>query len=320
MNLTLIKTLSILVLLMVGGCTLTSNAPDVITTPLAAPTNHFFFSSSQGEGKNEKGEIYTSEAVPTVASFFSQPKHTPTQPRIQVTSRITPEPSEIFRKWTKSIALYDDRIRPGWKILSSDMEVKTLGAEQARTGTAAISITPQKDLSQFYLVVEHSSEEVYLRNDVYSLTFFLSGGDDYIQLDELVLTILGSNQYPYYRFRDNSVDFGAQPYFSETRLYYLGLNRSIGPGEWAEVTIKLDDLIYDPNYQYFTGFYLKNDESFWRTFYIDDVSITMLVNEQPKGGNLSSEGEIEEVDLEGNPPSTNAPIPSPASSSPSRRE
>ena len=66
------------------------------------------------------------------------------------------------------------------------------------------------------------------------------------------------------------------PTFSETRLYFLGINRDIPPETWVNVEVWLDDLQYDPIYEYVTGFYIKNDEGFGQTFYVDAVRIIML--------------------------------------------
>ncbi|MCJ7701081.1 MAG: hypothetical protein MUO62_05825 [Anaerolineales bacterium] len=54
---------------------------------------------------------------------------------------------------------------------------------------------------------------------------------------------------------------------------------NVPPYTWAEVIIWLEDLVYDPYYDYVVGFYLKNDESYLQTFYIDDVRLVLTAGE-----------------------------------------
>ena len=61
--------------------------------------------------------------------------------------------------------------------------------------------------------------------------------------------------------------------FSETRLYFLDIKHTIPPDTWVEVVVWLDQLIYDPPYKYVTGVYIKNDQGFFNTFYVDHVSL-----------------------------------------------
>ena len=42
--------------------------------------------------------------------------------------------------------------------------------------------------------------------------------------------------------------------------------------------VNLDNLTYDPDYKYVTGFYIKNDAGFLQTVYIDDVNLLMIDN------------------------------------------
>jgi hypothetical protein len=67
-----------------------------------------------------------------------------------------------------------------------------------------------------------------------------------------------------------------EPAFSETRLYYLDINRTIPPDTWVLIEMWLDELAYEPDYEYVTGFYIKNNEGFAQTYYVDDVQLIML--------------------------------------------
>ena len=130
-----------------------------------------------------------------------------------------------------------------------------------------------------YFVVRQNADAVYYQDQVFGINFWLNSGDQVLLPDDLAITILGSNDYPYYVEDDQSAYIEGEFPFSETRLYFLGFNSSIPPDTWVEVMIVPDELIYDPVYTYITGFYLKNDEGFYNTFYIDDIRIILLAPE-----------------------------------------
>jgi hypothetical protein len=104
----------------------------------------------------------------------------------------------------------------------------------------------------------------------------LSSGADYISNTDLAVTVLGSNEYPYWVDGDNSVQNEISPVFSETRLSFLDVNRSIPPDTWVQVDVPIHKLIYDPDYTYVVGFYIKNDEGFISEFFIDDIELFAL--------------------------------------------
>ena len=53
----------------------------------------------------------------------------------------------------------------------------------------------------------------------------------------------------------------------------MHIKRAIPPNNWVEVVVWLDDRIYDPDYTNVTGMYIKNDQGFLDTFYIDDIKL-----------------------------------------------
>ena len=107
------------------------------------------------------------------------------------------------------------------------------------------------------------------------MRFWLHSDQDGLALSDLAVTVLGSNAQPTFDPQDHSVRVDADkgPFFSETRLYYLGFNHAISPDAWVLVEVWLDELPYDPDYVYLTGIYIKNDRDYRGRFYIDDVQL-----------------------------------------------
>ncbi len=181
------------------------------------------------------------------------------------------------------VVVYDEQLANHWSAEQSYWVDYDLAAtDYAYTGTTAIAITPDRHASKFFLTVESSPEAAYDRDEIIGVSFWLSGGANLIENDDLVVTVVGSNDYTYWVPDDTSVSDLLEndpredlPLFSETRLYYLDINRPIPPGTWVEVIVWLDDLIYDPPYNYITGIYLKNDEDFLQTYYIDQISFLL---------------------------------------------
>lgn len=68
-------------------------------------------------------------------------------------------------------------------------------------------------------------------------------------------------------------------------LAFLGINRSIPPETWVLIELYPEDREFDPPYDFFTGFYIKNSLGFVQPFYIDRIELTRLVRptdeEQP---------------------------------------
>jgi hypothetical protein len=189
--------------------------------------------------------------------------HTPLPP--------TPENPVVIR------AIYADELDLGWSTQNSeggDIDLQaTLFSYQ---GSDSIAFTPEIDFGSILFSVEESNPEPYLRSQVIGFSFWVYCETDYIGSGDLAVTVTGSNQYPYWIPTDDSVTNRFDPIFSETRLYFLGYNSDIPPKTWAEVSVVLDDLIYDPVYTYVTGLLIKSDEDFRNTVYIDQVDISLL--------------------------------------------
>jgi hypothetical protein len=225
--------------------------------------------------------------TPTVAGLFHPvtptsvaPIGTQTEPTHPVPTAVpaataTPQP-------LKELPIYDEQLRKNWSLANSDGMTFALDeAHVVSSGKVAAKITPTKDFGMLFFTVRKQSNEEYLRKQVLGVKFWLNSGPNGIRTSDLAVTVVGSNDFPYWVNDDTSVKVTGRvtqdlPLFSETRLYFLGINRDIEPNTWVEVDLWLDDNQYDPDYTYVTGIYIKNDKGFRGPFYIDRVSLITL--------------------------------------------
>jgi hypothetical protein len=171
--------------------------------------------------------------------------------------------------------VYDEELDPSWSLAHSwGMRYDLHGTAQVESGEVAMTITPQEDYGGLLFTLMPTSTLVYSRAEVVGLSFWLSS-DQFITPQDLAITVLGSNTYPYWVEGDDSAAPGQQEIFSETRLMYFDIQHDIPAGKWIEITVKLDKLGYDPLYTFVTGFYIKNDKDYRNPFYVDRV--VMLV-------------------------------------------
>jgi hypothetical protein len=246
---------------------------------LVSPTDHQYFSTTEDATRDDSRAPLSSQNIPTIASVFSQ-RGTATP-----ISTDTPAPTEDFptSKPTSTdyitLPVYADEFNQDWQMLQEGMEVSQVDTSNTHQGMAALSVTPLKDYGKLFFGVKPETSHAYPRSAVVGISLWINGGNNSIATSDLAVAIVGSNQYPYWDPEDRSVYYDAESPFSETRLYYLGFNHSIPPNTWVEIEVLIDNLIYDPDYKYVTGFYLKNDIGFLTTFYVDDVKLILLNGE-----------------------------------------
>jgi hypothetical protein len=178
------------------------------------------------------------------------------------------------------VPIYDEQLLPNWTLASSQaMNVDDQYVGFAENGSVSILAMPMQGASLLRFSVTPETSILYERDKIMAVSFQLSGGTSSVAPEDLAVAVLGSNDHPYWVAGDTSAQANGRvtnnesPLFSETRLYYLGFNRTIPATTWVEVVVWLEDLIYDPDYDYVTGFYIKNDESYQQPFYIDRVSL-----------------------------------------------
>ncbi|NJO84851.1 MAG: hypothetical protein HC828_20195 [Blastochloris sp.] len=182
----------------------------------------------------------------------------------------------------RKVPILLDELDPNWS-LENTWEIDYLLNSRTftRDNESVLAATPRRDFGALFFTVRPESTVAYTREQVYGISFWISGGRNPIYSDDLGISIIGSNYYPYWRSDDRSVRPMAEndpewPLFSETRLYYLGISEMIPENTWVEIVVWIDEREFDPEYKYITGFYIKNDSGFRDTLYIDDVNLLVL--------------------------------------------
>lgn len=245
------------VLWLVSGCTSKTNQDPVDLAP--TPTVHSVFSTIDQLDRSQ------SDSYPTLERPTPTPLPTLT-PRPQLDTRI--------------VTIYDDALHSDWSVDNS-REVDYLLQDTAfsYSGENSLSYAPKIEYADLAFTVNENSDEVYLRDDVLAVRFWLYSGDDYLENDDLAVSVVGSNAFPYWVADDDSVTVqDSLDLFPVTRLYYLDVDRDIPPETWIQIEVWLDELVFEPEYKYVTGIYLKNDEDFFRTVYLDDVELVIREN------------------------------------------
>ncbi|HRW07791.1 MAG TPA: hypothetical protein P5121_21965 [Caldilineaceae bacterium] len=184
----------------------------------------------------------------------------------------------------REVMLYDEGLLSGWTLEQSNGMSYSLNDEANRgvvlnsqTGLVnsgfTIRATPQTDYGVLFFTVPQTATNGYLRDDVLGISFWLGTGDEMIAPEDFAVSIRGSDRLPYWAAQDDEEFQRDYRDFSETRLYFLDLNRAIPPHTWTQITVWLDNLVFDPTYTYVTGFYIKNDIGIRTTFYVDKVAL-----------------------------------------------
>lgn len=184
------------------------------------------------------------------------------------------------------VLIYDDELNANWSVEHSVTTQSNLWDTthwfqqfhpqlEINSGATAIAVSPQADYGTIFFTVRPESTMSYKRSEVLGVSFWLNSGSDLLAKDDLAVAVIGSNEFPYWTQEDTSVFPANTGSFSETRLYYLQVNRAIPAHTWVNVIVWLDKLVYDPTYEYVTGFYIKNDIGFRNSYYIDRVALIM---------------------------------------------
>lgn len=228
-------------------------------------------------------------ATPTVSALFATPLPATTSPSISTAAaEPTPtllRPTETFdqqlsRSFTRS-TIYSDALDKNWSFNASSLvEVDTKNQAVVDTGKFSLEVTPKVGVTTLLFSIKSSIKEPILRKQVAGIHFRLSGGDNDIPNDSMAVSILGSNKNPFWVEDDKSVTVDREvtlemPVFSETRLYYLGFDRTIPADEWVDVTNWLKDRQFDPDYTYVTGIAIKVDQKALKRYYLDQVEVLL---------------------------------------------
>jgi hypothetical protein len=280
-----------------------NNAPPVTaqTTPNSKPTISDIFSSQIVTPTNGATLV---TGTPTIAPVFrgsvvisntqssdrsSIPTLVPIMSSITQTQGITSAVSATSRANPGTVSklaprldltekvVFDDEVNANWSLENSrGMKYNVKDPAQPKSGTVSISVTPQQDIGTLYFSVRKDAKENYLRSRVWGISVWVNSGRGTIGTEDIAMTVVGSNQYPYWVADDKSVLLDKVHFFSESKLYYLGVTREIPPNTWVELVVQIDKLPYDPDYKYVTGVYLKNGTGILNTFYIDRLTMLLI--------------------------------------------
>lgn len=168
--------------------------------------------------------------------------------------------------------IYDDQLDRAWSADDSwDIRLDLSSRKEVQSGAVSAAITPTKDYGAFFLALKEGGRTLPI-TDVIGVSLWINSGDDVLTPEDLAVTVIGSNDYTYWVKSDTSVELTDPRPFSESRLVHLGMNHSIPPHTWIEIVVRLDQLIYQPDFNYVTGVYVKNDKQFRQTYYVDRVA------------------------------------------------
>ena len=293
----MVKRLSLLIFILLAltaACTPSPTGQGPAIDGLAPTSNPFFGEQEGAEGVQPIGAGATSEAGLDPLGEGSETQATPTTLPTPVTTQLSTPPvttpgiattqpdgplsSGLSLTGTEyyTVTVFSEELSENWTLDNSQWVTVTLDSETAYQGDYALEWTPYEDFASLIFTVERVDNVSFNRPYVVGIRFWLSGGETWIEPEDLAITAIGSNQYPYWVPNDYSVQSRIQPIFSETRLEFLGLNQDIPPGEWVPITLLLNELQYDPPYSYVTGFYLKNDRNVLHPIYLDNVELIMV--------------------------------------------
>ncbi len=275
----------VILVLSTGACAFNPGSQAPIQT-FATPTSYTLFSGGSSDPLPVPGGSFDATAIPTVSNFFDSsqggvkaPTPTPiTKTPVSYDASVS-APSVLD---TRIVSIFDNDLNPNWQTLHSERtSIDLANEEYVYAGSKSIKITPQEDFGTVYFTVRSDSTETYPRDKVLGLAFRLNGGKNPIATSDLGVTVLGSNQYTYFVAGDTSVTSQNDPVFSETRLYYLGINKTIPPDTWVDVILWLNERQFDPVYTNVTAFYLKNNEGYQYPYYIDDLHLIVATSQLP---------------------------------------
>jgi len=181
------------------------------------------------------------------------------------------------------VLVYDEGVAPAWSVeFTQNMTLNQFdtshwfesldSATGQDVGAVTLAITPQKAWGELYFTLRPTATVSYARADVQGLSFWINSGNGYLSNDALVVTIVGSNEHPYWQADDTSA-LTEVGYFPEIPLYDLAVNDAIPPHTWVKVILSMDKLLFGPDYRYVTGIYLKNKSFYENTFYLDQVAL-----------------------------------------------
>lgn len=183
---------------------------------------------------------------------------------------------------TVEIVIYDDQVVGDWTLANSwGVFYDPANTDRVHGGRRAIAVTPKEDFGGLFFSVTPRAKAGYPRSRYLGLRFWLNSGDEPLDPSRLAVALTGHNTYPYWSREASSAPQDKTPFTSEVRLHSLGVTQKIAPGTWAKVELWFQQLTSQPAYRYITGFYVKSDQGYRSTFYVDDASLIAIHHTVP---------------------------------------
>lgn len=267
------------IVFLAAGCLPRSTESNSLQIAEPVPTLHLIFMEDQSQEEISvisRVEPATFTREPQERQATATEEITPTiSPTVLPTATPTFAPTSTpTLENLPTVVVYDETLNENWSLVaSSGIEFVLQKRGISQSGTYSMAITPLQDYGTLAFTVRFASKEVYLREQTLGVRFWLYTGEAVVETDDLSVSVVGSNEVPYWKWNDQSVTNIYEPLFSETRLYDLDFNQAIPPDTWVQVEVWLDELEFDPVYQYVTGIFIKTGEDFRNTIYIDQVEL-----------------------------------------------
>ncbi|MCX6054726.1 MAG: hypothetical protein NTZ74_07420 [Chloroflexi bacterium] len=215
--------------------------------------------------------------TPTLAHFFEpatpvvlEGGNNQSAPTTVVVTQPVVNPDQMIQT-----PIFSDSLDPNWS-MDQSWGIKRSLDNSAFTylGNNSIRVQATEDFGSLFFTIQKNTSRSYLRAKLAGISLWVNPGDNTIRPDQLAVSVIGSNDNNYWVQGDTSVIFiGKNQFFSETKLYYLNVNRSLPANSWTQIIVWLDKLVYDPEYKYLSGFYIKTDKGFQSPFYVADVAL-----------------------------------------------
>ena len=212
------------------------------------------------------------EPAPTINTAFIEPTRFPTStPLPTLTPVPLPTATEIIP--TETILIFGDRFHPDWGYLDSGTFTE-IATGDAFGGNAYLQVRPRELSNQFLIRLLESNSKGYERERVIRFSFYLRSPDNDLDPEEFALKIQGSNSNLYWVENDSSTNENEDLSFLNTQLTFYQIE-AIPQGEWLFVEVIPEDQVFDPLYDFFTGFILDSRHVELFEYHLDQIEITL---------------------------------------------
>ena len=179
-----------------------------------------------------------------------------------------------------TITLYSDSFNPNWMLYGAqDEEINPNANTQVHHGLFSIEVTPKKSTSDLYFLLREGTRDLFPRPQIYGFRFKLNPGETPLDLSQLVVGILGGSKESEILDPEELAITTELPIIPATNLSIPGSNPIIPPNTWSDVIVWFDDSIPDPVYDYILGLYIRKEQTFLQTFFLDDVQLVVYSNQ-----------------------------------------